>query len=247
MPEVPKWFWQQFTQSASVYTVGEVFNGNMDYLAGYVGSVSGVLNYPFYYWVKDTFFGNKDMTNLKLLDSEWRRRLGQEQLQLLANFIDNHDNPRTLSGEATGNRDWSEKKRLYKAATTLTLTWTGIPIIYYGGEQYFAGGHDPFNREVLWNNLDTQSDLYRHIQTVNQYRKRLGTQAEPQVERFVDGDLYAFSRGRMFVAVTNRMYEVRREISYHPFPEGARICNIFYSQDCVLIKNGKFTLFLEQG
>lgn len=107
VPEVPKWFWQQFTEASGVYTVGEVFNGNMDYLAGYVGSVSGVLNYPFYYWVKDTLFNGKEMTNLRLHYAEWGRRLNQNSLQLLANFIDNHDNPRTLSSEATGNRDWN--------------------------------------------------------------------------------------------------------------------------------------------
>jgi alpha-amylase len=65
VPEVPKWFWQQFSSSAGVYTVGEVFNGDMGYVAGYVGSVSSVLNYPFFYWVRDTLFNNKDMTNLR--------------------------------------------------------------------------------------------------------------------------------------------------------------------------------------
>lgn len=132
VPEVPKWFWQQFTSSSGVYTVGEVFNGNMDYLGGYVGSVSGVLNYPFYFWMKDTFFNNKDMTNVRLFYSEWGRRLSQDQQQLLANFVDNHDNARTLSSQATGNRDWNQKKVLYKSELTLSLTAIGIPIVYYG-------------------------------------------------------------------------------------------------------------------
>lgn len=97
VPEVPKWFWHQFTAASGVYTVGEVFNGNMDYLGGYVGSLSGVLNYPFFFWMKDTFFNGKDMTNVRLFYSEWGRRLNAGQLQLLANFVDNHDNARTLS------------------------------------------------------------------------------------------------------------------------------------------------------
>jgi len=65
VPEVPKWFWSQFTQASGVYTVGEVFDGNMWYVGGYVGSVSGCLNYPFFFWVRDTIFNYKDMTNLR--------------------------------------------------------------------------------------------------------------------------------------------------------------------------------------
>lgn len=66
VPEVPKWFWKQFTDSAGVYTVGEVFNGDMGYVGGYVGSVSSILNYPFFFWVRDTIYNtSKEMTNLR--------------------------------------------------------------------------------------------------------------------------------------------------------------------------------------
>ena len=65
VPEVPKSFWAQFKQSAGVFTIGEVFDGDMGYLAGYVGSLDSVLNYPFFYWVRDTVFNQKDMTNLR--------------------------------------------------------------------------------------------------------------------------------------------------------------------------------------
>lgn len=65
VPEVPKWFWSQFTQASGVYTVGEVFDGSMWYVGGYVGSVSACLNYPFFFWVRDTIFNYKDMTNLR--------------------------------------------------------------------------------------------------------------------------------------------------------------------------------------
>jgi len=35
IPEVPKWFWSEFTLKTKVYSVGEVLNGNIDYVAGY--------------------------------------------------------------------------------------------------------------------------------------------------------------------------------------------------------------------
>lgn len=70
VPEVPKWFWKQFTDSAGVYTVGEVFDGSMAYVGGYQNTVSATLNYPFFFWVRDTIFNtNKDMTNLRQLYS----------------------------------------------------------------------------------------------------------------------------------------------------------------------------------
>ena len=60
----------------------------------------------------------------------------------MGNFIDNHDNARVLSW--SGN--WEDKKKHYKTINAMVLTSVGIPIIYYGTEQYFAGGNDPKNR-----------------------------------------------------------------------------------------------------
>ena len=60
----------------------------------------------------------------------------------MANFVDNHDNARVLSWQG----DWEQKKIHYKTVNVLALTTVGIPIIYYGTEQYFAGGNDPYNR-----------------------------------------------------------------------------------------------------
>jgi alpha-amylase len=150
VPEVPKWFWQQFTGSSGVYTVGEVFNGDMGYVGGYVGTVTSVLNYPFFYWVRDTLFNTKDMTNLRSYYSEWSKKIDLKQLNYMANFVDNHDNARWLSWGG----DWEKKKKVFKTGNLLALTSVGIPIVYYGSEQYFAGGNDPNNREILWRNLD---------------------------------------------------------------------------------------------
>jgi hypothetical protein len=69
----------------------------MGYVAGYVGSVSSVLNYPFFYWVRDTLFNNKDMTNLRSYYTEWSKKLDAKNLNYMANFLDNHDNARWLS------------------------------------------------------------------------------------------------------------------------------------------------------
>lgn len=47
--QVPKWFWSEYSQSAGVFTIGEVFNGDYNYVAGYQGPMDALLNYPLYY------------------------------------------------------------------------------------------------------------------------------------------------------------------------------------------------------
>jgi alpha-amylase len=54
----------------------------------------------------------------------------------------------------------------------------GIPAIYYGLEQDIADGvDDPHNREALWlyNNYATNGNTYQRIKTLNEIRKKLGT------------------------------------------------------------------------
>lgn len=114
----------------------------MGYLSGYLSSLDAVLNYPFFFWVRDTLFNGKNMDNLRSYYSEWSKRLDLQKLNYLANFVDNHDNARILSS----NGNWEDKKKRYKTAHAMALTSIGIPIVYYGSEQYFAGGNDPKNR-----------------------------------------------------------------------------------------------------
>ena len=68
----------------------------------------------------------------------------------------------------------------------MAITSVGIPMVYYGAEQYFAGGNDPKNREILWRNLDKNSDMYIYIAQINAARKKFQIWNQPQVERYVD-------------------------------------------------------------
>ncbi len=64
------------------------------------------------------------------------------------NFIDNHDVPRFLY-ELRG-RPPEEARAMLHNAILFTFTAQGIPCLYYGTEQGFAGGNDPANRERMW-------------------------------------------------------------------------------------------------
>jgi alpha-amylase len=89
--------------------------------------------------------------------------IGVPPVQVPVNFIDNHDVPRFLfQGTPAG----------LKNALAFTFTTQGIPCLYYGTEQDFAGGNDPSNREDLWTSeYKTDSDTFRFIQKLAKIRK----------------------------------------------------------------------------
>ena len=86
-----------------------------------------------------------------------------KDVDALGIFVDNHDNARFLNG----NGD----QRLFKAALAFALTARGIPFFYYGSEQGFAGGNDPYNREAMWRNFDRTHDIFKFTAAINAARK----------------------------------------------------------------------------
>ena len=54
-----------------------------------------------------------------------------------------------------------------------SLLADGVPIIYAGQEQHYAGGATPSNREATWlSGYNTQAPLYTHVAKLNQIRAR---------------------------------------------------------------------------
>ncbi len=87
--------------------------------------------------------------------------------EVLVNFIDNHDVPRFLF-----NRMDAQGPAALRAALTYLLTEQGIPCVYYGTEQEYAGGNDPSNRKPLWHsNYDTQGETFQHIAQLTRIRR----------------------------------------------------------------------------
>ncbi|MBS1118377.1 MAG: Neopullulanase [Deltaproteobacteria bacterium] len=67
--------------------------------------------------------------------------IGLAPTQVMVNFLDNHDLPRFL---------FDHDPDVLRAGLMYLMTWDGIPCIYYGTEQLFAGGVDPKNREDMF-------------------------------------------------------------------------------------------------
>ena len=90
---------------------------------------------------------------------------------LNVNFLDNHDLPRFLFEKTD--------ERVMTSALGFLFTWDGIPCIYYGTEQLFAGGVDPKNREDMFRGNEakgfapfaTDHAAFQHVKALIQLRK----------------------------------------------------------------------------
>ena len=129
-------------------------------------------------------------------------------------FIDNHDQIRTMVRlDKIGVTSENERERRMDLATTLLMTVRGIPIIYYGDEQYLAdytlfeqnGGtynkasinstaDDPFNRPGMkaW---DEDTSAFQIIKTLAWLRRTSPAISEGTYETlYVDPDVLVFQR-----------------------------------------------------
>jgi len=245
-PEVPKPFWSDFLNSAgnNIYAVGEVFNSDVNYVASYQqpqGPLPATLSYPMFFTMRGVFGSQQDMNGIQDMTNEYS---AFSDLSVLGTFLDNHDNARFLHDQAD--------IKLYKSALTYTLMSSGIPIIYYGTEQGFDGGSDPKNREALWtSNFDQNSDLYQYLKLLISFRQQQQVWLFKQIQRYSDSNFYAFTRGKVFVALTNggsQQDHVLVNITYHPYIDGQKLCNLFFpTTDCFVVENGQFQVYLENG
>lgn len=175
IPEVAGQFWKEYGEAAGVFQMGECFNGDPNYVGPYQNDLTALFNYPMYYTIKDVWQQGKTMWEI-------HNRYSAEgsafrDLTALGVFVDNHDNARFLNGG--GNHT------TFKAALAFAILSEGVPFTYYGSEQGFAGGNDPFNREPLWNNFDTSSDIYQFLGKVNAARQAAKPWNGVQLEKYV--------------------------------------------------------------
>lgn len=146
-----------------------------------------------------------------------RNRYSEEQskfrdITALGVFVDNHDNARFLNFQRNTNR--------FKNALAFSIFSQGIPFVYYGSEQGFNGGNDPYNREVLWTSMNQNSDLYKFVKATVGARKSHAIWDQQHIERYVTDNFYAFSRGKTLVCLTNSDNTQNILVTYHPFSEG---------------------------
>lgn len=147
-------------------------------------------------------------------------------VDVLGSFVDNHDNARFLSVYPYNNSG-------FKSSLVFALTARGIPFFYYGDEQGFSGGNDPANRESLWWDMDTSSEIYQMVAKVNKARQSVEAWNYDYVERYVTDNFFSYSFGEMLVMTTNTENTQDIQMPYTPYEAGTVICNIFWPvNDC---------------
>jgi alpha-amylase len=231
-------FWREFSDAAGVYTIGEADNGDPNFVAQYQGPMDATLNYPMFFTLRDVFQSGKSAYGIKSRIQEEASLFSD--VDALGVFVDNHDNARFLCGNTnhTGFRN----------ALLYSIFSQGIPIVYYGDEQYFGGCNDPKNREQLWTNLNSDFEGYKWVSTAVNTRKNLQVWNSAQLERWVDDSVYVFIRGGAFVAMSNSYGSVEnRSVGNSGFGEGQEVCNIFDGGDCVRVQGGKLNLEIRNG
>lgn len=121
-------------------------------------------------------------------------------------FLDNHDQPRFLSRDrANGNLD-----RL-KVALAFLYTARGIPCLYYGTEQGFNGGNDPYDREDMFagkfewgpsrgDNFNLTHPLFQWVARLNNFRRLY-----PALREGAHVNLWCDPRGPGLLAYARRL------------------------------------------
>ncbi|OAG11761.1 alpha-amylase [Paraphaeosphaeria sporulosa] len=171
---VNKAFFPPFCRAAGVFCMGEVSEGHANYTYPYQKQMDSVLDYPLYYSITRVFQQKSNMSDLvvALASCTDNQETGCKDPTLLGAFFENHDNPRF----ANVTQDLS----LVKNALTFTMLGDGIPIVYQGQEQNFAGGDDPWCREALWSSqFNTTSPLYKHTALLNNIRNHIVSESAP--------------------------------------------------------------------
>ncbi|MEU6415325.1 alpha-amylase family glycosyl hydrolase [Microbispora sp. NPDC046933] len=245
---VPKSWLQTFESTMGVPTFGEVFVGDVDYVSEYQDYEWGVLDFPYFFSVRDTLAGDGDMNNLGALFAQDNKYNNANRLET---FIDNHDRARFL---ARANDNY---QRL-RAALTVLLTARGVPVIYYGTEQADDGNGNP--NEVPIANKDNRKDMpsfsetstiYKHIQRLTAVKAaypalRVGTQRE----MWKDTTVYAFSRrvdstgAEAVTAVSSSWNTQTRTIPLRAestIPVGTVLTNLMDTSDTVTVASGGVT------
>ncbi|EIW86154.1 glycoside hydrolase family 13 protein [Coniophora puteana RWD-64-598 SS2] len=160
---IPIDFWKAFTNIAGVFALGEVVTGDPNYTKNYTEGMDAVMDYPVWFTVVDAF--RSPQGNLSALYDVVAQ---SQKLYSKSGFV---------AGSFTENRHEARfPSRTQDLSLVLNaLTWPfihdGIPIIYYGQEQGFAGGGPPGNHEPFWlSGNNTANPFYRLVRSMNAAR-----------------------------------------------------------------------------
>jgi len=146
------------------------------------------LDFPLYHAIDDVFARDNGFGEIDGVLAQ--EAVNFQQAGDLVTFLDNHDRQRFLSIK-------DNKDRLHEALAFL-LTCRGVPVVYYGTEQYLHNdtnfGNDPFNRPMM-SSFDTTTTAYKLIAKLADLRKTNPAIADGSMgQRWINNDVYIYER-----------------------------------------------------
>ena len=240
VPNVPQKFWEEFTEAAQTFTLGivGVENDSIDsvkYVADYQGSMDGVGNYPLFFSLR------KSLCSQNVLDLDKFIQNGQiyyKAPQYNGIWLGNHDKERFLH-----ECQYIHRKKALRNGIIFILFFEGIPMFYYGDEQYFDGGSDPLNREIMFGNYNTQSDIYQMIKIANNIRKLYKIYDYEFIRRYADKHYYVFTRGKVLIAISDGTPDSTTiTVTKHDYKENDLLCNELDRSDCINVVDNKIQI-----
>lgn len=229
-----------FQQAVGVPCYGEVWSTDAWYVALFQRWLWGLEDFPLYYAIIDVFAHGKSCQRLSEIFDQDKEYLNPNRL---ITFISNHDVGRFLY-HARG-----DVERL-KLALGFLFTVRGIPKIYYGDEQGYSGGPDPWCREVMgdWNE---KSELYRYTKMLCELRlDHEALKSGKQLELLCEDEVYAYARlapveDVIIVLTTGKGKRVRVPLPKQiGLSDGDRLVNLFNPDEAVRVQNGAITVSL---
>ena len=243
VPNVPKWFWGEFTKAANTYTLGIVGvdsadEKDVDYIIDYQNYMDGVGNYPLYFKIRECFcsltnhLGSMNSLN-EFIQNQQKKFL---EPQYMGIWLGNHDKDRFLFQ--------CPQNISLRNAIVFTFFFEGIPMFYYGDEQYFNGQNSyDKQREMLFGHYNTSSEIYLLLKKINEIRKAEKIYDYEFIRRYNDNNHYIFTRGNVLIGVGNGDPSSETiTLNKHGFNEGDKLCNALFDSDCVTVEDNQIQL-----
>ncbi len=248
---------------SNFFMFGEVFNSSDPYVGNYTGTkgstnfaLDATLDYPLFFTI-DPVFANANAEDQQIENhynaiasdydpAAWFR---------LVTFLDNHDNPRFLSS-GNANNDTNH----LALALGFLYTARGIPCLYYGTEQAFNGGNDPYNREDMFagqfesgpsvgDNFNETHPLFERVAMLNNLRRnyvalRLGSHVNQWSSSGGPG-LFAYSRvfqtQEVFVVFTPAAVSQTLPARTTTYAPGTQLVNLLNTNEVISIDSSNNT------
>ena len=266
-------FWQRWCPAVRAFAAGqgkpdffmfgEVYDGSDRLCGSYTGTKAGgpfaldsVLDYPLYFRTRSVFAQATGST--KQLEDRYAAISGNydgcAQMRLVT-FLDNHDQPRFLAAaNANNNAD-----RL-KMALAFLYTARGIPCLYYGTEQAFNGGNDPYDREDMFagqfeqgpslgDNFNMTHPLFQWVAMLNNLRRFY-----PAMQTGLHTNLWSTTNGPGLSAYSRRLNtqevfvvlntaQSTQTLPDRPtlYPAGTRLVNLLDANETATVTAGSRT------